>query len=40
LGGQAAKQRLEVAAFEGKAKDWMIGTARDQLAKMERLLTT
>jgi hypothetical protein len=38
LGNQAAKQQLETAAAEEKAKDWMIGTAREQLAKVERLL--
>jgi len=38
LGEQAAKQRLEAAAIEEKAKDWMIETARDQLGKVERLL--
>jgi hypothetical protein len=37
LGSQAAKQQLETAAAEEKAKDWMIGTAREQLAKVERL---
>ena len=38
LGEQVAKQRLEAAAIEEKAKDWMIKTARDQLGKVERLL--
>ena len=39
LGDQAAKQRLEAAAIEENAKDWMIETARDQLRKVERLLS-
>ena len=39
LGDQAAKQRLEAAAIEENAKDWMIETARDQLGKVERLLS-
>jgi Tetratricopeptide Repeats-Sensor len=38
LGEQVAKERLEAAAIEEKAKDWMIKTARDQLGKVERLL--
>jgi hypothetical protein len=32
-GDQAAKQRLEAAAIEENAKEWMIETARDQLGK-------
>jgi hypothetical protein len=40
LGDQTAKQRLEAESVEDKAKDWMIKTARDQLAKLERLLAT
>jgi hypothetical protein len=40
LGDQAAKQRLEEAAIEERAKNWMIETGRDQLAKVERLLAT
>ena len=40
LGDQAAKPRLEAESVEDKAKDWMIKTARDQLAKLERLLAT
>jgi hypothetical protein len=38
LDQQAAKQGLEAAAVEEKAKGWMIETARDQLKKVERLL--
>ena len=40
LGDSTAKQRLQTATVEEKAEGWMIDTARDQLAKVERLLTT
>jgi hypothetical protein len=39
LGNRAAKQQLEAAAAEENAENWMIETARGQLARLERLLT-